>query len=253
MRPNERSVLKHTTTPGIDAPLRCPGRSGWCPSLEARRRRYGCLPPVVDDLGGVAAWVVRCPGPLIGTCPLGGSFVRWLRLGAPRPRLTKRLERPGQLAAPPGPCPVGLARSVRASPLRGRRRSNQRRRRKGDQDHHADRRGDRADLRLMLEEDGGDVQAGAHRGEAAEPEDVAVAPRQIRREADRDLSRSRRRMPRRRPRPVDLLALIPGMVISWHAASPPLNDHVRDDPPDRLVEHRQAIVMMLARDKQLAA
>ena len=43
------------------------------------------------------------------------------------------------------------------------------------------------------------------------------------------------------------------MVISWHAASPPLNDHVRDDPPDRLVEHRQAIVMMLARDKQLAA
>lgn len=28
------------------APLRCPGRSGWCPSLGARRRRYGCLPPV---------------------------------------------------------------------------------------------------------------------------------------------------------------------------------------------------------------
>jgi hypothetical protein len=30
----------------IDPPLRCPGRSGWCPSLGARRRRYGCLPPV---------------------------------------------------------------------------------------------------------------------------------------------------------------------------------------------------------------
>jgi hypothetical protein len=34
---------------------------------------------------------------------------------------------------------------------------------------------------------------------------------------------------------------------------PAPNDHARDDPPDRLVEHRQAIVMMLARDKQLAA
>jgi hypothetical protein len=28
-------------------PLRCPCRSGSCPSLGARRRRYGCLPPVV--------------------------------------------------------------------------------------------------------------------------------------------------------------------------------------------------------------
>jgi hypothetical protein len=43
------------------------------------------------------------------------------------------------------------------------------------------------------------------------------------------------------------------MVTSWHAASPALNDHAGDDPPDRLVEHRRAIVMMLARDKQLAA
>lgn len=43
------------------------------------------------------------------------------------------------------------------------------------------------------------------------------------------------------------------MVTSWHAASPALNDHGGDDPSDRLVEHRQAIVMMLARGKQLAA
>ena len=34
---------------------------------------------------------------------------------------------------------------------------------------------------------------------------------------------------------------------------PAPNDHAGDDPPDRLVEHRQAIVVMLARDKQLAA
>jgi hypothetical protein len=51
----------------------------------------------------------------------------------------------------------------------------------------------------------------------------------------------------RTPRPY------PGMVTSWHAASPAVNDHAGDDPPDRLVEHRQAIVMMLPRDKQLAA
>jgi hypothetical protein len=42
------------------------------------------------------------------------------------------------------------------------------------------------------------------------------------------------------------------MVTSWHAASPAINDHAGDDPPDRLVEHRQAIVMMLPHDKQLA-
>jgi hypothetical protein len=40
------------------------------------------------------------------------------------------------------------------------------------------------------------------------------------------------------------------MVTSWHAASPAVNDHASDDPPDRLVEHRQAIVTMLPRDKQ---
>jgi hypothetical protein len=51
----------------------------------------------------------------------------------------------------------------------------------------------------------------------------------------------------RTPRPY------PGMVTSWHAASPAVNDHAGDDPPDRLVEHRQAIVMILPRDKQLAA
>ncbi len=33
--------------------LRCPGRSGWCPSLGARRRRYGCLPPVPLMIWGV--------------------------------------------------------------------------------------------------------------------------------------------------------------------------------------------------------
>jgi hypothetical protein len=42
------------------------------------------------------------------------------------------------------------------------------------------------------------------------------------------------------------------MVTSWHAASPALNDHAGDDPPDRLVRHRQAIVMMLARGRQPA-
>jgi hypothetical protein len=40
------------------------------------------------------------------------------------------------------------------------------------------------------------------------------------------------------------------MVTSWHAASPAVNNHAGDDPPDRLVEHRQAIVTMLPRDKQ---
>lgn len=34
-------------------PLRCPGRSGWCPSLGARRRRYGSLPPVALMIWGV--------------------------------------------------------------------------------------------------------------------------------------------------------------------------------------------------------
>jgi hypothetical protein len=43
------------------------------------------------------------------------------------------------------------------------------------------------------------------------------------------------------------------MVISWHAASPAVNDHAGDDPSDRLVEPRQAIVMMLPRDKQSGA
>jgi hypothetical protein len=98
---------------------------------------------------------------------------------------------------------------------------------------------------LSLSLTAANVQADAHRGEAAEHEDVAVAPRQIRRQAD--LSRPSRRMPRRQPRLVDLLALVPGMVTGWPAASPALNDHAGDDPPDRLVEHRQAIVTMLAR------
>jgi hypothetical protein len=40
------------------------------------------------------------------------------------------------------------------------------------------------------------------------------------------------------------------MVTSWHAASPAVNDHAGDDPPDRLGEHRQAIGTMLPRDKQ---
>jgi hypothetical protein len=40
------------------------------------------------------------------------------------------------------------------------------------------------------------------------------------------------------------------MVTGWHAASPAVNDHAGDDPADRLVEHRRAIITMLARDKQ---
>jgi hypothetical protein len=36
-----------------EPPLRSPGRSGWCPSLGARRRRYGSLPPVPLMIWGV--------------------------------------------------------------------------------------------------------------------------------------------------------------------------------------------------------
>jgi hypothetical protein len=69
-RHNLADAFLETLAAVAATPLRCPGRSGWCPSLGARRRRYGCLPPVADDLGGVAAGVVGCPGPLIGTCLL---------------------------------------------------------------------------------------------------------------------------------------------------------------------------------------
>jgi hypothetical protein len=51
------------------APLRCPGRSGLLFELGSPAASVWLFAPCrFDDLGGVAAGVVGCPGPLIGTC-----------------------------------------------------------------------------------------------------------------------------------------------------------------------------------------
>jgi hypothetical protein len=63
------------------------GRRGPAACQETLAQLGSEAPPegVVTFLFDLLAGVVGCPGPLIGACLLG-SFVRWLRLGALRPR-----------------------------------------------------------------------------------------------------------------------------------------------------------------------
>jgi hypothetical protein len=55
-----------------NAPLTVSGPLGMVSELGSPATSVWLFAPCpFDDLGGVAAGIVGCPGPLIGTCPLG--------------------------------------------------------------------------------------------------------------------------------------------------------------------------------------